>query len=266
MTTRDDSLPPSPRPSNGLETARSVRPCGVPSRVSSSPSSPVHRWRWTCRTAGRIGSSNAPPQSPPWIASPRTASTPARISHQLPAAAANLLAEAGRTPSSHFDGEARSEGSAMPSVSFGPCGPLPRHLGPLATKVGEKSGLAEQQPAPKSQSRSTRTPLVLPLSGYRLGSAASESAPPQSTATSIHNRQWSPGPHSPTPLSARTCTRSWKPREVNASRPMLRHRSVDTSPGRHPLSASRRAEASAAFGRSFRRWYRGSQSAAGLDD
>ena len=29
----------------------------------------------------------------------------ARISHQLPAAAANLLAVAGRTPESHFDGE-----------------------------------------------------------------------------------------------------------------------------------------------------------------
>ena len=33
-----------------------------------------------------------------------------RISHQLPAAAANSLAVAGRTPESHFDGEARSEG------------------------------------------------------------------------------------------------------------------------------------------------------------
>ena len=70
-----------------------------------------------------------------------------RISHQLSSRGGQDAAVAGRTPASHFDGEARSEGSATPSVSFGPCGPLTqilaRHLGPLATKVGEKSGLGE---------------------------------------------------------------------------------------------------------------------------
>ena len=66
----------------------------------------------------------------------------ARISHQLSSRGRQDAAVVGRTPESHFDGEARSEVSATPSVAFGPCGPLPRHLGVLATKVGEKSGLA----------------------------------------------------------------------------------------------------------------------------
>ena len=60
-----------------------------------------------------------------------------RISHQLPAADANLLAVTRRTPSSRFDVV-----SATPSASFGPCALSQRHLDALATKVGEICGPA----------------------------------------------------------------------------------------------------------------------------
>ena len=39
---------------------------------------------------------------------------------------------------------------------------------------------------------------------------------PHPAATSISSRQWSLAPHSSTPLSARTLTPSWKPREAKA--------------------------------------------------
>ena len=54
------------------------------------------------------------------------------IIHRCPAADANLLAVAARTPSSRFDVV-----STTPSATFGPCGPLLRHLGALATNIGE---------------------------------------------------------------------------------------------------------------------------------
>ena len=60
----------------------------------------------------------------------------ARKNHRLPTAAANPLAVTGRTPSSRFDVV-----STTPSASLGPCGPLPRHLGALAKKVGDLFGL-----------------------------------------------------------------------------------------------------------------------------
>ena len=63
----------------------------------------------------------------------------ARKNHRFPAADANLLAVAGRTPSRRFDVV-----SATPAASFSPCGPLPRHLDALATKIGDFSGLADR--------------------------------------------------------------------------------------------------------------------------
>ena len=62
----------------------------------------------------------------------------ARISHQLSAADADLLAVTRRTPSSRFDVV-----SATPSAYFGPCALSQRHLRALATKVGEIYGLDE---------------------------------------------------------------------------------------------------------------------------
>ena len=59
----------------------------------------------------------------------------ARMSHRPPAADADPLAAAGRTPASRFDVV-----SATPSASFGPCDPPPRRLGALATKAGETCG------------------------------------------------------------------------------------------------------------------------------
>ena len=64
----------------------------------------------------------------------------ARISHQLSAADANLLAVTRRTPSSRFT-SAQALVSTTPSAarkrSFRPCALSQRHLDVLATKVGE---------------------------------------------------------------------------------------------------------------------------------
>ena len=71
----------------------------------------------------------------------------ARKSHQLPAAGADPCVVMGHTPSSRFDG-AQALVSTTPSAarerSLGPCGPTPRRLDALATKVGETSGLAAE--------------------------------------------------------------------------------------------------------------------------
>ncbi len=61
----------------------------------------------------------------------------ARISHQLPAVAADALALRGRAPSGRFDIL-----SSMPASSSGPRDRAGRRLDALATKVGEISGLA----------------------------------------------------------------------------------------------------------------------------
>ena len=67
----------------------------------------------------------------------------ARISPQLSAADADLLAVPRRTPSSHFDaGTATS--SAARTRSFGPWALSQRHLHALATKAGETSGPGPQ--------------------------------------------------------------------------------------------------------------------------
>ena len=123
----------------------------------AADSEPEELWE---RLAVRFGPRNVVRFRPASRQRPETAfeveSVLARKSHQLPAADANLslpkvAAVAGRTPSSRFDGEARSEVSATPSAPFSPCDPLarkspifapPLHLGALATKVGEISGLA----------------------------------------------------------------------------------------------------------------------------
>ncbi len=70
------------------------------------------------------------------VAAPAMRRCPAPNNHRLPAATANPLAVAGRTPASRFDVV-----STTPSASLGPCGPLTRHLGPLATKVDDFFGL-----------------------------------------------------------------------------------------------------------------------------
>ena len=61
----------------------------------------------------------------------------ARKNRRVPAASANLLAVTRRTPSSRFDVV-----STTPSASFSPCALSQRHLGALATKLGDSSGLA----------------------------------------------------------------------------------------------------------------------------
>ena len=107
-------------------------------------------------------------------ARPEWAPTLAAISHQFSAADANLLALAGRTPSSRFDvvsatccatlsllrlqAGASHPGlparrdevppalrlcPARPSASLGPCDPLSRHLGALATIIGAILRLAQ---------------------------------------------------------------------------------------------------------------------------
>ena len=65
---------------------------------------------------------------------------PAAMFPRFPAADANLLALAGRAPSSRFNVV-----SATSSASLGPCDPLPRHLGALATKIGETSRPGERE-------------------------------------------------------------------------------------------------------------------------
>ena len=87
-----------------------------------------------------------------WIDGRRVASAdphpkrpaPARISHQLPAADANLLAVTRRTPSSRFTVVSTTP-SAARTRSLGPCALSQRHLDALATKVGEICGPAESR-------------------------------------------------------------------------------------------------------------------------
>ena len=123
---------------------------------------PLHRPGSPGLRADRQALRQAPP--PPLRGGQPLAAT----CHRFPAADANLLAVAGRTPSSRFDvvtatccaarsllrlqaGQAirglparRDEAPpalrlipARPSASLGPCDPLPRHLGALDTKTGD---------------------------------------------------------------------------------------------------------------------------------
>ena len=68
----------------------------------------------------------------------------ARIFHRCPAADTNLLAVAGRTPSSRFDVVSATP-SAARMRSFSPCGHYHKHLGALATNIGEICGLAVER-------------------------------------------------------------------------------------------------------------------------
>ena len=107
----------------------------------------------------------------------------ARIFHRSPAATANLLAEArkpqvfaraGRTPSSRFDVV-----STTPSASLSPFATLPRHLGALATKIGETCAPGQPRerrpiarPAHTAIASVSRRPFALTLPGVVLHTTA----------------------------------------------------------------------------------------------
>ena len=120
-------------------TAGEDRPAWVARRFAVAPAVAWPRHLETLRSAEsrrwcrRTGSNRGPevyktPALPTELrrqradSTPRLAPVPSRnISPDVPAADTNLLAVAGRTPSSRFDVV-----SATPSASFGPCDPLPQ--------------------------------------------------------------------------------------------------------------------------------------------
>ena len=146
------------RPRDGPARLRPALPQPAPPRAAA------HLFRAPASPAPG-GPAGAPIKGP--TARPRTprarigpsASTLTRISHQLPAADANLLAVTRRTPSSRPH---RSVDYAFGSAkrSFGPCALSPRHLDALATKVGEICGLSlEKSPIFVAKARRRRRGL-----------------------------------------------------------------------------------------------------------